>query len=79
MVVRRIATLGVTDLSGLETRELAVARSGANQLQRALAQLCNGAYRDAGGAGPLDGFLVKRCSVLLDPGPPSTGDLVPGQ
>lgn len=74
-----IATLGVTDLSGLETRELAVARSGATQLQRALAQLCNGAYRDAGGAGPLDGFLVKRCSVLLDPGPPSTGDLATGQ
>jgi hypothetical protein len=74
-----IATLCVTDLSGLETRELAVTRSGSNQLQRVLAQLCNGAYRGAGGAGPLDGFLIKRCSVLLDPGAPAAGDLAPGQ
>ncbi|HEX3479009.1 MAG TPA: caspase family protein [Kofleriaceae bacterium] len=74
-----IATLCVTDLSGLETRELAVTRSGGNQLQRVVAQLCNGAYRGPGGAGPLDGFLIKRCSVLLDPGVQSTGDLAPGQ
>jgi hypothetical protein len=74
-----IATLGVTDLSGLETRELVVTRSGGNQLQRALAQLCNGASRGAGEAGPLDGFLVKRCSILLDPGAPSAGDVAPAQ
>lgn len=74
-----IATLGVTDLSGLETRELVVARSGGNQLQRMLVQLCKGAYRGAGGAGPLDGFLIKRCSVLLDPRAPSAGDPAPGQ
>jgi hypothetical protein len=64
-----IATLSVTDLSGLETRELAVVRNGGNQLQRVLAQLCYGGHRGTGSAGPLDGFLVKRCSVLLDPGP----------
>ena len=70
-----IATLATTDLSGLETRELVVMRSGGNRLQRALAQLCDGVYRDLGGAGALDGFLVRRLSVLLDPGEPSTGDL----
>jgi hypothetical protein len=74
-----IATLSVTDLSGLETRELAVTRSGGNQLQRVLAQLCNGTSRGAGGAGPLDGFLVKRCSVLLDPGVASAGEHAQGQ
>jgi hypothetical protein len=74
-----IATLGVTDLSGLETRELAVKRDGGSPLQRVLAQLCNGAYRGTGSAGPLDGFLVKRCSVLLDPGPPPEAEPAPGQ
>jgi len=74
-----IATLRVTDLSGLETRELAVTRNGGTQLQRVLAQLCNGAYRGAGAADPLDGFLIKRCSVLLDPGAPSAGELESGQ
>ena len=74
-----IATPATTDLSGLETRELVITRSGGNRLQRALAQLCDGKYRDASGAGApsgaLDGFLVKRLSVLLDPGEPTTGDL----
>jgi hypothetical protein len=74
-----IATPTTTDLSGLETRELAVTRSGGNQIQRMLAQLCDGKYRGGSGTGApngaLDGFLVKRLSVLLDPGEPSTGDL----
>jgi len=70
-----IATPATTDLSGLETRELVVMRSGGNRLQRALAQLCDGVYRDVGGAGALDGFLVRRLSVLLDPAEPMTGDL----
>jgi hypothetical protein len=74
-----IATPAITNLSGLETRELVVTRGGGNQLQRVLAQLCNGAYRGAGGAGPLDGFLIKRCSILLDPGARSTGDPAPCQ
>jgi hypothetical protein len=65
-----IATPTISDLSGLETRELAVMRSGGTQLQRALAQLCDGKYRAASGPG-LDGFLVKRLSILLDPGEPS--------
>lgn len=74
-----IATPTTTDLSGLETRELAVTRSGGSQIQRMLAQLCDGKYRGGSGTGApngaLDGFLVKRLSVLLDPGEPSTGDL----
>jgi len=70
-----IATPTITDLSGLETRELMGMRSGGNQLQRALAQLCDGRYRDASGLGARDGFLVKRLSVLLDPDETSTGDL----
>jgi hypothetical protein len=70
-----IATPTVTDLSGLETRELVVTRSGGNQIQRTLAQLCDGKYRDASIAGALDGFFVRRLSVLLDPGEPSAGDL----
>jgi hypothetical protein len=70
-----VATTAPTDLSGLETRELVVMRSGGTQLHRALAQLCDGVYRDMSGAGPRDGFLVRRLSVLLDPGEPSTGDL----
>lgn len=69
-----IATPMTTDLSGLETREIVVARSGGNQLERALAQLCDGRYRDANGAGTMDGFLVKRLSILLDPGAPPIGD-----
>ena len=65
-----IATPTISDLSGLETRELVVTRSGqGTQLERALAQLCDGRYRGASGGG-LDGFLVKRLSVLLDPGEP---------
>lgn len=70
-----VATPTTTDLSGFETRELVVMRSGGNQLQRALAQLCDGVYRNVSAAGALDGFLVRRLSVLLDPGEPSTGDL----
>jgi len=74
-----IATPTTTDLSGLETRELAVTRSGGNQIQRMLAQLCDGKYRSGSttGApdGALDGFLVKRLSILLDPGEPSTAHL----
>jgi hypothetical protein len=70
-----IATPTTSDLSGLETRELVVTRSGGNLLQRTLAQLCDGKYRGASSAGALDGFLVKRLSILLDPGEPSTGDL----
>jgi hypothetical protein len=70
-----IATPRTTDLSGLETREIVVARSGGNQLERALAQLCDGVYRSESGAGPLDGFLVKRLSILLDPGAATTGGL----
>jgi hypothetical protein len=70
-----IATPTTTDLSGLETRELVVMRDGGTQLERALAPLCDGVYRDVGRTGALDGFLVKRLSVLLDPGEPSTGDL----
>jgi hypothetical protein len=69
-----IATTTTTDLSGLETREFVVARSGGTPLQRVLAQLCDGKYRDASGAGARDGFLVRRLSVLLDPGERPTGD-----
>jgi hypothetical protein len=71
-----IATPMTTDLSGLETRELVVTRSGGTQLQRTLAQLCNGRYRDVSEAGSLDGFFVKRLSLLLAPGEPSTETLV---
>jgi hypothetical protein len=70
-----IATPATTDLSGLETRELVVMRSGGNQLERTMAQLCDGMYRGASGAGALDGFLVKRLSILLSPDEQSTGDL----
>jgi hypothetical protein len=70
-----IATPMTTDLSGLETRELVVMRNGGNQLQRELAQLCDGKYRDVSAAGAPDSFLVRRLSVWLDPGEPSTGDL----
>jgi hypothetical protein len=73
-----IATPTSTDLSGLETRELVVARSGGNSLQRALAELCDGKYRGGSHAAGLDGFLVKRLSILLAPGDPGalpTGDL----
>jgi hypothetical protein len=70
-----VATPTTTDLSGFETRELVVMRSGGNQLQRALAQLCDGVYRNVSATGAPDGFLVRRLSVLLDPGEPSTGDL----
>jgi len=71
-----IATPTTTELSGLETRELAVARSTANPLHRALAELCDGSYRDASSGHALEGFLVKRLSVLLDPGAPLAGYLV---
>ena len=70
-----IATPTTTDLSGLETRELAVARSGGTQLLRELGQLCDGVYRNVSAAGPPDGFLVRRLSVLVDPGDPSAGAL----
>lgn len=71
-----IATPITTDLSGLETRDVVVMRSGGNPLQQLLAQLCDGRYRDAhGGAldgkpndSTVDGFLVKRLSILLSPG-----------
>jgi hypothetical protein len=69
-----IATPAITDLSGLETRDPVVMRSGASQLQGALAQLCDGNYR-ASSAGGLDGCFVKRLSILLAPDEPSTGDL----
>lgn len=70
-----IATPMTTDLSSLETRELVVPRDGGTQLERALAPLCDGVYRDVGGASALDGFLVKRLSVLLNPGEQPTGDV----
>jgi len=69
-----IATPTVAELSGLETRELVVPRSGGSQLERMLAQLCTGAYRDANPAGGLDGFFAKRLSILLAPGEPPNGD-----
>ncbi len=73
-----IATPTTSDLSGLETQELVVARSGGTQLERMLAELCNGKYRGATSAGALDGFFVKRLSLLLDPGELSNGDVVCG-
>jgi Caspase domain len=66
-----IATPMTTDVSGLETREL-VLRSSGTQLERTLAQLCDGSYRGVSMTGPLDGFFVKRLSLLLAPGEPST-------
>jgi hypothetical protein len=66
-----IATLVTTDLSGLETRDLAPMRNGGSQLERLLVQLCDGTSCAARDAGALDGFLVKRLSILLDPGQPS--------
>jgi hypothetical protein len=71
-----IATPMTTDLSGLETRELVVMRSGGTQLQHMLAQLCDGMYRDVSHPRAQDGFFMKRLSLLLDPGAPSTEDLV---
>jgi Caspase domain len=68
-----IAMPSSTDLAGLETRELVVHRNAGNSLQRALARLCDGVYRDLGAAGPLDGFSVKRLSILLAPDPPELG------
>jgi hypothetical protein len=62
-----IATLTTTDLSGLETRDATTWRSDGNELERALAQLWGGTYRGERRPGPLDGFLVKRLSVLLTP------------
>jgi hypothetical protein len=62
-----IATPMSTDLSGLETRELGILRNAGNPLQSMLAQLCDGRYRDARSAGALDGYLVKRLSLLLAP------------
>jgi hypothetical protein len=62
-----IATLGKTDLSGLETRELVVGRHGGNALQRMLGGLCDGVYRDMHGDSPLDAFLVKRLSFSIEP------------
>ena len=70
-----IATLATTDLSGLETRDPVVMRSGATQLQRTLAQLCDGAYRSAPSAGALDGFFMKRLSILLTADEASTEHL----
>jgi len=75
-----VATPTTTDLSGLETRDLVVARNSANELERALAELCDGTYRGASGRSAssreLEGFVVKRLSVLLDPGAPPAGALV---
>jgi len=69
-----IATPALSDLSGLETRELVVTRGGGSQIQRALAALCDGKSRDVSGSGAqnhaLDGFFVKRLSLSLDPGEP---------
>jgi hypothetical protein len=70
-----IATPVISDLSGLESRDPVVMRSGGTRLQRTLAQLCDGNHRGASNAGALDGFLVKRLSILLAPDEPSTGDL----
>jgi hypothetical protein len=70
-----IATPAVTDLSGLETRDPVVMRSGATRLQRTLAQLCDGAYRSATSAGALDGFYMKRLTILLAPDEASTEHL----
>jgi hypothetical protein len=68
-----IATPMITDLSGLETRELVVTPRNSNPLLRSLAQLCDGKHRGGSRAGALDGFLVKRLSFLLAPGGPSIG------
>jgi len=62
-----IATQGKTDLSGLETRELAIGRNDGNALQRMLGRLCDGVYRDMHGNNPLDAFYVKRLSFSLAP------------
>jgi hypothetical protein len=64
-----IAALTTSDLSGLETRELQMLRSDGSKLDRRLAQLCHGTYRGDDDAGPLDGFFVKRLSILLAPDP----------
>ena len=73
-----IATPTMTDLSGLETRERMVTRARASQLPWALAALCEATYRDAHATrapgAALDGFFVKRLSILLDPGEPGAAD-----
>jgi hypothetical protein len=66
-----IATPVMADVSGLETGEVAVMRSGGHPLQSALAQLCDGQHRSARTDGAMDGFLVKRLSFLLAPGEPA--------
>jgi Caspase domain len=70
-----IATTATTDLSGLETRDLTAMRSGGTLLERTLAQMCEGGYLAARDASALDGFLVKRLSILLTPGEPSATGL----
>jgi hypothetical protein len=69
-----MATAASTDLSVLETRDALTVRSDGSDLERTLAQLCNGTYRGESRAGALDGFLVKRLSILLAPDQASTGD-----
>lgn len=63
-----IVTLTAVDLSGLETGHFASTRDSGNSLSRILAELCDGAYRGGVQAPALDGFLVKRVSILLDSG-----------
>jgi hypothetical protein len=67
-----IATLTAADLSGLETRDAMTWRSDGSELERALAQLWGGTYRGESRPGPLDGFFVKRLSILLAPDRSST-------
>ena len=62
-----IATLASADLSSLETCAAMPMRSDASELERTLAHLCGQTYRGESRPGPLDGFLVKRLSILLDP------------
>lgn len=65
-----IVTTAAASLAGLETTEL-IARSAkrapGTHLQELLTQLQDGLTRDAGGATPLDAFLIKRLSYFLYP------------
>jgi len=63
-----ITTSTVTELSSLETRDLAGYRSGGNALHAALAGLTGGLYRDASAGDPRDGFAIKRLSFLISSG-----------
>ncbi|MBC7975467.1 MAG: caspase family protein [Myxococcales bacterium] len=62
-----VATLTISDLSGLEARDLTFDRSSPSQLQRALAGLCSGVCHDMRDDNALSGFFIKRVSFLLAP------------